>query len=74
MAQLSSYDRDLLNSADRYMEELDRMTCQNCTHYLNGYCWKNINNMDESLLNKEEDERAEDDYCEDWEYNELADD
>ena len=71
MGKISDYDKWLYDQVDRYMEEQDKMTCGNCTHYINGFCWKDINNMDQSLLDKERDTRAEDDYCEDWEYNEM---
>ena len=47
--------------------------CQNCINYVDDCCWKDINNMDESLLDRERDAREPEDTCDDWEYNEFAD-
>ena len=48
-------------------------TCSNCIHYINGFCWAQINNMDPSLLEPERDARSPDESCEDWEYDEFTD-
>ena len=74
MGAIDPYDKWLYDQVDRYMEEQDMMTCENCTHYIKGICWKDVPEIDESRIDKDRDARDPDDYCEDWEYNEYADD
>lgn len=48
--------------------------CENCLHYLDTYCWKDVNNLDPTLLNPDKDRKKPDDTCSDWEYNEYYED
>lgn len=46
--------------------------CDNCTQYIDGYCWKDVNNFDPDLLVPERDSREPEDVCDDWEFNEMS--
>ena len=48
--------------------------CGNCIHYVGGFCWADVNNMDPSLLDRERDSRKPDESCDRWEHDELNDD
>lgn len=72
MGRISDYDKWLYDQVDKYMEEQDMKCCDNCIHYIDGYCWKDVNNLDPANLVPERDSRAEDDSCDDWEYNEMG--
>lgn len=72
MARISDYDKWLYDQVDRYMEEQDMKCCDNCLHYIGDYCLKDVNNADEDLI-RPEYAKDPDDYCDDWEYNEMSD-
>ena len=47
--------------------------CANCLEYVGDYCMKDVNNLDEDLI-RPEYKKEPSDVCNDWEYNENADD
>ena len=55
----------------KMIDELENpCCCGNCSHYNGAYCTAGWNNMDEDYKT-EQDAKDPDDYCDDWESDEL---
>lgn len=54
---------------DDYFEGLDSQCCGNCIHYDFRYeaCTLTWDNLNSDYYNPNTDDRAEDDYCDEWE-------
>ena len=71
MARISDYDKWLYDQVDKYMEDQDMKCCDNCIHYVERYCIKDLSQKIENTEQLEAKDPG--DYCDDWEYNEMSD-